>query len=172
MAQQRLYNAALDPRDKAFGIRVRLLVLWSGVLAAWFYCGNREAVVYFWTPLAQDIKPGYDSFWSLVIGRSLFTFGRFHAAGLCFVGITPRVMIGVCMIGAFATSVLALVLSQGSGALAMLFLYSLFEGPVFPTYFAMIMRGQGKHTKFAAAATTTIISGFALWTSVVYGTQQ
>jgi hypothetical protein len=36
----------------------------------------------------------------------------------------------------------------------------------------MIMRGQGKHTKFAAAATTTTISGFALWTSVVYGIQQ
>jgi fucose permease len=122
MALQRLYNAGLDPREKAFGIPARLLLLWSGVLAAWFYCGNREAVIYFWTPLVQDIKPGYDSFWSLVIGRSLFTFGRFLGAGLCFVGITPRVMIGVCMIGAFATSVLALVLSQGRGTLAMLFL--------------------------------------------------
>jgi fucose permease len=36
-APQRLYNAGLDPRDKAFDIRVRLLVLWSGLLAAWFY---------------------------------------------------------------------------------------------------------------------------------------
>jgi hypothetical protein len=36
----------------------------------------------------------------------------------------------------------------------------------------MILRGQGKHTKVAAAATTTTISGFALWTSVVYGIQQ
>jgi fucose permease len=100
-APQRLYNAGLDPRDKPFDIRVRLLVLWSGLLAAWFYWGNREAVVYFWTPLVQDVNPWYDSFWSLVIGRSLFTFGRFLAAGLCFVGITPRVMIGICMIGAF-----------------------------------------------------------------------
>ncbi|RSH95859.1 hypothetical protein EHS25_000952 [Saitozyma podzolica] len=172
MALQRLFNAGLDPEDTVYGVGARRLLLWSGVLAAWFYCGNREAVIYFWTPLVQDIKPGYDSFWSLVIGRSLFTFSRFLAAGLYFVGITPRIVIGVCMLGAFATSVLALVLPQGSGTLAMLLLYSFFEGPVFPTYFAMIMRGQGKHTKFAAAATVTTISGFAFWTSVVYGIQQ
>jgi fucose permease len=172
MALQRLYNAGLDPGDKAFGIGARHLILWSGVLAIWFYCGNREAVVYFWTPLVQDVKPGYDSFWSLTIGRSLLSFGRFLAAGLCFVGIPPRFTIGVCMLGAFVTSVLALVLPQGNGALAMLLLCYFFEGPVYPTYFAMILRGQGKNTKFAAAAMTMAISGFALWPSVVYGIQQ
>jgi hypothetical protein len=129
-------------------------------------------VTYFWTPLVQDIKPGHDSFWSLVIGRSLFTFGRFRAAGLAVFGITPRVPVGDCMLGAVATTVLALVLPQGGGTLAMLLLYSFFEGRVFPTYFAMIMRNQGKHTKFAAAATTTSISGFASRASVVYGIQQ
>jgi hypothetical protein len=51
MALQRLYNAGLDPGDRAFGVGARRLLLWSGVLAAWFYCGNREAVIYFWTPL-------------------------------------------------------------------------------------------------------------------------
>jgi hypothetical protein len=55
-----------------------------------------------------------------VIGRSLFTFGRFLAAGLCFAGITPRITIGVCMLGAFASSVLVLVLPQGRGMLATL----------------------------------------------------
>ncbi|RSH89940.1 hypothetical protein EHS25_001926 [Saitozyma podzolica] len=172
MALQRLYNAGLDPGDKAFGIAARHLILWSGVLAIWFYCGNREAVVYFWTPLVQDIKPGYDSFWSLTIGRSLLSFGRFLAAGLRFVGIPPRITVGICMLSAFVTSFLALVLPQGSGALTMLLLCDFFEGPVYPTYFAMILRGQGKHTKFAAAATTTAIFGFALWPSVVYGVQQ
>jgi fucose permease len=172
MALQRLYNAGLDPRDKAFGIGARHLLLWSGVLALWFYGGNRESVFYFWTSLVQGIKPGYDPFWSLTIGRSLFTFGRFLAAGLYFVGCTPRITIGVFMLGAFVTSVLALVLPLGSGALGILLLYCFFEGPVFPTYFAMIMRSQGKHTKFAAATTITTISGFALWPSVVYGIQQ
>jgi fucose permease len=171
-ALQRLHNVGLDPGDKAFGIGARHLLLWSGALAVWFYGGNREAVFYFWTPLVQDIKPRYDPFWSLTIGRSLLTFGRFLAAGLFFLGGTPRLTIAVCMLSAFATSVLALVLPQGRGALVMLLLYCFFEGPVFPTYFAMIMRGQGKHTKFAAAATVTGISGFALWPSVVYGIQQ
>jgi fucose permease len=172
MALQRLCNAGLEPGVKAFGIGARHLVLWSGVLAMWFYCGNREAVVYFWTPLTQAIKPGYDSFWSQTIGFSLLCFGRFLAAGLYFLGIPPRIAIAVCMLGGFVTAVLVLVLPPGKGVLAMLLLCFFFEGPIFPTYFAMILRGQGKHTKFAAAVTATAVFGFALWPCVVFGVQQ
>ncbi|RSH85489.1 hypothetical protein EHS25_004885 [Saitozyma podzolica] len=128
------------------------------------------AIIFYYVPLSEAGDDDLETMalqrlttlaLTLETGRSASELDD-SSSGLCFVGITPRITIGVCMLGAFATSVLV----------AMLLLYCFFEGPVFPTYFAMIMRGQGKHTKFAAAATTTTIAGFALWTSVVYGIQQ
>ncbi|RSH94150.1 hypothetical protein EHS25_003953 [Saitozyma podzolica] len=172
MALQRLYNAGLDPGDKAFGIGARRLLLWSGVVAMWFYVGNQGVVDYFWTSLVQDVKPGFESFGSQSVARGIFTFGRFLAAGLCFVGIPPRITISICMFGALVTSILALVLPPCSGALAMLLLYEFFEGPIVPTLFSMIIRGQGKHTKFAATATIMALPGSPVWTTVVYGIQQ
>jgi fucose permease len=174
MAVQRFDNAGLDVDGgrgiKAFGLRPRHLILWSGVLLMWCYDGSQESVAFFWTPIVADIKPnGLASFWGLTIGRSVFTFGRFLTSALCYVGVPPRILLGISFFGAFLTSLLALVLPEGSAALAMLILYYFFEGPIFPTQFAMMMRGQGKHTKFAAAVTMMFNSGAAVWPSVVYG---
>ncbi|GFZ48049.1 hypothetical protein JCM24511_05797 [Saitozyma sp. JCM 24511] len=168
MALQRFYNASLDPGVKAFGIRARYLVLWSGVVSMWTYVGIQGIIDYFWTDIIRGINvhTGFDS---LSVARAIFTFGRLVAAGLCFVGIPPRIVIGVCIVGAFITSLLALVLPSGNGPLAMLLLYHFFEGPVFPTLFAMIMRGQGRHTKFAATATIMTIGVGTIWPTIVYG---
>jgi hypothetical protein len=51
----------------------------------------------------------------------------------------------------------------------MLLLYYFFEGPMVPTLYAMILRGQGRHTKFAASAIVSSISGSAVWPAIVYG---
>jgi fucose permease len=134
----------------------------------WTYVGIQGIIDYFWTDIIHgiNIDPGFDS---LSVARAIFTFGRLVAAGLCFVGIPPRIVIGVCIVGAFVTALLALVLPSGNGPLAMLLLYHFFEGPVFPTLFAMIMRGQGRHTKFAATATVMTIGVGTIWPTVVYG---
>ncbi|RSH80818.1 hypothetical protein EHS25_006987 [Saitozyma podzolica] len=169
MALQRLLHAGLDKDDRAFGVGARHLVLWSGVCVMWIYVGTQEVVSYFWTPLVQHIRPGSDPFWDLAICHGVFAFGRFLAAGLAYIGIPPRIMIGVFIFGEFLTSLLAMLLPQGSAALAMLILVLFFESAIFPTLFAMILRGQGKHTKFASTATTMAISGGAVWPSVAYG---
>jgi fucose permease len=172
MALQRLCNANLEQGVKAFGLNARRLLLWTGVALMWIYVGLQEPISYFWSVFVQDIKPGSDTFWDQAISHAVMAFGRFLAAGLCYFGIPPRITLATFTIGAFLTSLLAMVLHQGSAALAMLILIVFFEAPIFPTLFAMILRGQGKHTKFASAATTMAISGGALWPSVVYAVER
>jgi fucose permease len=170
IAEVRLYNAGLTQSSKAFSLGARRLLLWSGALVLFFSQGT-EAVNYSWTPIVQYVKPGSNSFWDLIIARCVLTFGRFLAAWLCFVGIPPRVILCLSLLGAFLTSLLAFVIPPGSAALMLLILYLLFQAPIYPTLFAMIMRGQGRHTKFAATIAVMSIPGGAVWPSVVYGIQ-
>ncbi|RSH85420.1 hypothetical protein EHS25_004816 [Saitozyma podzolica] len=172
MALQRLYNASLERGDKAFGIDARHLLLCSGICMMMIYAGAQEAVWYFWTPLVQDAKPGSDAFGNLAISHAAFAFGRFLAAGLCYFGIPPRISVGVFTFGAFVATLLAMVLPQGSTPLAMLILITFFEAPLFPTMFAIIIRGQGKHTKFASAALIMAAAGGAIWPSIAYVVDQ
>jgi fucose permease len=169
MALRRLYNAGLERGVKVFGVSARLLLLWSGVAMMWLYIGCQDTVAYFWSPLVQFAKPGFGSFWSLSVARSVFTASRFLTAGLCYVGVPPRITLGVCFLGACVTSIVALVLPPGGAGLAMLLLYYFFEGPMVPTLYAMVLRGQGRHTKFAASAIVSSISGSAVWPAIVYG---
>jgi fucose permease len=168
MAARRLLNAGLEGREKALGMSTRHLVLWTAVLAQMSYAGAQESTDYFWPQLANGTKPGVDPFWTLIIGRALFTFGRFLASGLTYWGVTPRVVLGVSAFGAFTTSILAMVLPQGTAALSMLMLVQFFEAPLFPTIFAVGIRNQGRHTKFAATAITATIPAAGWWPTIAY----
>lgn len=170
LSQVRLHNAGLTQGSKALSLGARRLLLWSGALVLFFSQGT-EAVNYSWTPIVQYVKPGSNSFWDLIIARCVLTFGRFLAAWLCFVGVPPRVTLFLSLLGAFLTSLLAFVIPPGSAALILLILYLLFQAPIYPTLFAMIMRGQGRHTKFAATLAVMTIPGGAVWSSVVYSIQ-
>jgi fucose permease len=68
-------------------------------------------------------------------------------------GSSQRVSVGVFTFGTIVATLLAMVLPQGSAPLAMLILIIFFfESPFFPNMFAIIIRGQGKHTKFTWVA--------------------
>jgi hypothetical protein len=138
----------------------------------WIYVGLQEPISYFWSNFVQDIRPGSDTFWDQAISHAVMASGRFLAAALCYFGIPPRITLGISIIGASLTSLLSMLLPQGNAALAMLILIVFFESPIFPTLFAMILRGQGKHTTLASAATTMAISGGAVWPSVVYAVER
>jgi fucose permease len=172
IALHRLYNAGLDKGDKAFGVDARHLLLWSGVCMMVIYTGARDAVSYFWTSLVQDAKPGSDPSGNQAISIAANAFGRFLAAGLCYFGIPPRISVGIFAFGAFVTTLLAMVLPQGSAVLAMLILITFFESPLFPPMFAIIIRGQGKHTKFTSAALIMAEAGATIWPSIAYAVDQ
>jgi fucose permease len=70
------------------------------------------------------------------------------------------------------TTLLTIVLPQGSAALAMLLLMTFFEFPLFPPMFAIIIRGQGKYTKFTSAALVMAEAGATIWPSIAYDVDQ
>lgn len=62
-----------------------------------------------------------------------------------------------------------LPLPQSSkGAVSALLLTATFEGPVFPTLFAMTLRGCGKHTFIVSTGLVTAISGGAVWPNIAW----
>jgi len=169
IALQRLTNGDLERGDRAVGMPARALVLWAGVLIMLLYVGAQESISYFWEPLVIDVTPNQDPFWAQAIGHAVFAIGRFTAAGLAYMGVPPRLILSGFIIGAFITSLLFLVLPSNQGALSTLILVAFFESAIFPTLFAMALRGQGRYTKFASSALVMAISGGAIWPSIAYG---
>jgi fucose permease len=172
IALQRLYNAGLDKDVKAFRVDARHLLLWSGICVMLIPAGAHEVVSYFWTSLVQDAKPGSDPVGTMAISNTAFACSRFIVAGLCYFGIPPRAIVGVFAFGSILIAVLAMVLPQGPAALTMLILITFFESPLFPTMFGIILRGQGKHTKFAAAALIMGEAGGAIWPSIAFAVDE
>ncbi|KAL1406748.1 hypothetical protein Q8F55_006152 [Vanrija albida] len=171
-AQLRLANAGLDPRGKAYGMSAKWFIIVFGVFCMSSYLGAQESVSYFWEPLLARFRPRDDEFWDLTIGHSVFAFARFLASGAMFIGFTPRLILNICLIGSFITTLLVVVLpsSQGTGAYVCLLLNMFLEAPVFPTVFATALRGAGRHTKPASIALTVAIGvGACVWESVTYG---
>lgn len=170
--QLRMANAGLDPRGKAYGMSAKWFIIVFGVFCMSAYVGAQESISYFWEPLLTRFRPRDDEFWDLTIGHALFAFGRFLASGAMFIGFTPRLILNICLIGSFITTLLAVVLpaSHGTGAYVCLLLNMFLEAPVFPTVFATALRGAGRHTKPASIALTVAIGvGACLWESVTYG---
>jgi fucose permease len=143
-------------------------ILWTGVASMFVYLGAQQGTNNYWNLLVGDVKPGSPQLETYLISRGVFTFGRFLGAGLAYIGVPPRIFLGVYTVGGFVCSVLALLLPQGSAALSMLILAVFFTSTMFPTLYATTLRGQGRHTKFAAAAVTMAISGGAVWPAVIY----
>jgi MFS family permease len=63
-------------------------------------------------------------------------------------------------------------LPAGNGVLVCLILLTFFQGPIFPTLFAVILRGLGRRTKLVSTGLTMAISGGAIWPSVAWVVQE
>lgn len=167
---QRLDAADLDEKDRVFGrVRANHFLLATGVLAMFLYVGAQESVSYFWVANIETARPGTDAFWAAAISHGLFALGRFLASFLTYLGVTPRLCLGVAILGSFVSSLLGLFLPPGHAPLAMLILAVFFESAIFPLVFAITLRNQGRYTKLASSALTMAISGGAAWPSVAYG---
>lgn len=166
---RRLKNAGITAHAKAYGMPARWFVIGAGVFTMIAYVGQQESLSYYWAPYSNIVLPRTDPLWDLTIGHGLFAAGRFIAAGACYLGFTPRLILNVCCTGTFITTLLAVVLPAGKGAFACVLLAMFFESPVFPTLFAVALRGQGRHTKWASIALTMAVGGAILWQSATFG---
>ncbi|BEJ14309.1 hypothetical protein CspHIS471_0400760 [Cutaneotrichosporon sp. HIS471] len=169
----RLRAAGIERGATAYWMPARWFVIGAGVFTMCVYIGQQESLSFFWNEYITEVLPNTDSFWDLQIGHGLFAAGRFIAAGICYAGFTPRLVLNVCCLGTFITTLLAVFLPAGKGAFACVLLAMFFESPVFPTLFATALRGQGKHTKFASVALTTAIgAGALMWMPATYGIER
>lgn len=170
---QRLEAAGIERDATAYSMPARWFVIGLGVFTMAVYIGQQESLSYFWDEYINEVLPHTDSFWDLQIGHGLFAAGRFIAAGICYAGFTPRLVLNVCCMGSFITTLLAVFLPAGKGAFTCVLLAMFFESPVFPTLFATALRGQGRHTKFASVALTTAIgAGALMWEPATYGIER
>lgn len=166
----RLAAAGIEADSRAYHMLARWFIIGAGVFTMTVYIGQQESLAFYWDMYIEEVLPNTDSFWDLQIGHGLFAAGRFIAAGACYAGFTPRLVLNVCCLGTFITTLLAVFLPAGKGAFACVLLAMFFESPVFPTLFATAIRGQGRHTKLASVALTTAIGAGALvWEPSTYG---
>ncbi|OCF44340.1 hypothetical protein I317_01785 [Kwoniella heveanensis CBS 569] len=167
-ATRRFEHANLDRHATTFGIPTRQFLLGFGVFVMWAYVGSQESVSFAWAPLISYMKPSADTFWTHSIGQALFFASRVLASAACFFGVPPRFVLLFFIAGSFLTSLLAMTLSPGNPPLVMMILHMFFEAPIFPTLFAMVIRNQGRHTKFASALLIMSICGGAVFPPIVW----
>ncbi|WWC71178.1 uncharacterized protein I206_105131 [Kwoniella pini CBS 10737] len=167
-ATRRFEHANISPDCKAFGIPARWFILVGGVFVISNYVSAQESISFAWNYYVRILKPSADLRWMRTIGQGLFFLSRTLASFGCFIGIPPRFILAFCILGAFLTSLLPMVLQSGNGALGVMILHMFFEGTVFPLIFAMTIRGQGKHTKLTSMALVASISGAAVFPAISY----
>ena len=109
-----------------------------------------------------------DAFNLRCIGQGIFSFSRFLAAGLCFSGLPPRILLAICATGATVCSILTIVLPNGKAPIALGIIVFFFEAPIFPTLFAITLRGMGRHTRLTSTGLVTALCGGGVWPSVAY----
>ncbi|KAA8568308.1 hypothetical protein MFRU_029g00330 [Monilinia fructicola] len=98
------------------------------------------------------------------LAQGLFAIGRFAAAGLMMV-VKPRFVLMIFMTAIMIFISIAIGV-KGEGGVAMLCLVLFFESCIFPTIFALAIRGLGRHTKRGASWVVAAVSGGALFPSL------
>lgn len=80
----------------------------------------------------------------------------------------PRILLALCAIGATACATLTIVLPNGKAPIALGIIVFFCEGPIFPTLFAITLRGMGRHTRLTSTGLVTALCGGGVWPSVAY----
>lgn len=137
--------------------------LFFGVAAQFCYVGAQVAVASQFIRFAEesakiDESAAADRY---AIAQSLFAIGRFAAAGF-FLFIKPRWVLLV-----FMTAIMIFISISmgvyGEGGVATLSLVLFFESCIFPTIFALSIRGLGRHTKRGSSWIVASVCGGALF---------
>ncbi|CAD6456814.1 41948c58-c4c8-4da5-990d-6500d45a36c6 [Sclerotinia trifoliorum] len=98
------------------------------------------------------------------IAQGLFAIGRFAAAGLMMI-TKPRYVLMIFMTAIMLFISISIGV-KGEAGVAMLSLVLLFESCIFPTIFALSIRGLGRHTKRGSSWIVAAVSGGALFPSL------
>ncbi|QSZ36882.1 hypothetical protein DSL72_006765 [Monilinia vaccinii-corymbosi] len=164
------------------GTSIVYTTLAFGVVAQLCYVAAQECLFEFFKPLLLSRVPNVASFQASfgldeedyhLLGRGVYTIGRFVCAPLCLL-IQPRILLLVAFSGVVLFSGFIFSLDNISygflGAASLIACF--FEGPIFPLIFSMSIRGMGKHTKWASACLVASASGGSVFVFVAFGVQK
>jgi fucose permease len=118
---------------------------------------------------------GLDAFGWQEVGISLFAFNRFLASLMCYLGVPGWIILLISVVGCVVFSALAMALhvpTSNHGRLACLLVLAFFEGPIYPTMFAISLRNLGHWTKLVTSAIVVALSGAAIWPSVAWAVEE
>jgi len=131
-----------------------------GVAAQFFYLAAQTGIFSFFVNYVLENDPGVTNrqaaTWLGAFGFGLFLFGRL--CGSAVMGRSkPHRVLGVCaMVNAVLTAV---VLGGGKPGLYALFGTFFFMSVMFPTIFALAIRGLGEHTRLGASLVVMAMVG-------------
>lgn len=136
----------------------------GAILAQFFYVGAQVVVWSYFVDFAIESVPGVSerqAAFLLSVSLALFMLGRFAGSALMAIVSPPR-MLALAALGAAAATAGAGLLS-GWASLLCLIAVSLFMSIMFPTIFALGLRGAGRHTKRGSAFIIMAILGGAIF---------
>lgn len=143
--------------------------LWShrrfvfGLIALFFYVAAQTGVNSFFINYVNEnagIEPREAALWLSFGGMGLFMAGRM-AASWVMEYIRAEKMLAYLATGAVVSMVIV-IFGKGFGAVLAFFLYFLCESIMFPTIFALSIKGLGEHTKRASSYLIMGIAGGAV----------
>lgn len=139
----------------------------QGVLGQFFYVGAQVGTWSFMIQYVKDYmhKPEKEAGLYLFISLLAFGVGRFVATALMRV-FTPNKLMGVYTLINLAMVSVAILMPGFFGAWALV-LSSFFMSLMFPTIFALGIKGLGPHTKLGASMIIMAIIGGAIWTPLM-----
>ncbi|KAK4610073.1 L-fucose-proton symporter [Fulvia fulva] len=151
-------------KAKVGNVRVIWIVLGLGVVSQFCYVGAQEVNGTSFGPYLAAVAPTYNIANYLAIAHTAFAISRFLAAALGF-WVKPRLLLLLFFSGAILFNALCTHFT-GDTAVALMIMVFFCEGPLFSLIYAQALRGQGRHTKFAAVLITSAISGGAVFSPI------
>ena len=139
----------------------------QGVLGQFFYVGAQVGTWSFMIQYVKDYmhKPEKEAGLYLFISLLAFGVGRFVATALMRV-FPPNKLMGIYTLINLAMVSVAILMPGFLGAWALV-LSSFFMSLMFPTIFALGIKGLGPHTKLGASMIIMAIIGGAIWTPLM-----
>jgi FHS family L-fucose permease-like MFS transporter len=139
----------------------------KGVAAQFFYIGAQVGTWSYLIPYLKDYmqKSEKEAGYYLLIGLALFGAGRFTSTALMKVIPASKLMAIYCLANIILVS-LAVLIPGAIGGWSLI-ITSFFMSLMFPTIFALGVKGLGTNTKLGGSFIIMAIVGGAVWTPIM-----
>ncbi len=134
-----------------------------GLVALFLYVAAQTGVNSFFINYAVEnagVEEKQAALWLGILGMGLFMVGRMLGS-YTMKFLRPERLLALCGVGA-AAAMLVVILVAGLPGYYALFVCLFFESIMFPTIFALALRGLGEHTKMASSLLIMTIVGGAV----------